>query len=59
MKFLALLAGLSIVGIKLTTAVTCENESDPDSGFNGNWYSSHSPFSLLFQIANLLHQVRM
>lgn len=38
MKFLHLLAVIGVVGLKFAAAVTCENESDPDSGYNGNWY---------------------
>ena len=37
MKFLHLLAVTSVVGLKFAAAVTCENESDPDSGYPGNW----------------------
>jgi hypothetical protein len=48
MKTIYLLAAISLVGVKLTNAapaLSCENESDPDSGINGNWcVKSHGFF---------------
>jgi hypothetical protein len=43
MKFLHIIITFGVVGLKLATATpvaaaTCENESDLDSGFPGNWY---------------------
>jgi hypothetical protein len=38
MKLLHLITILAVVGAKLAATQTCENESDPDSGVNGNWY---------------------
>jgi hypothetical protein len=43
MKFLHLLAVFGVVGLKFAAAVTCENESDPDEGVNGNWCVSSPP----------------
>ena len=48
MKTIYLLAAISLVGVKLANAapaLSCENESDPDSGINGNWcVKSHGFF---------------
>ena len=55
MKFLHLLAVTSVVGLKFAAAVTCENESDPDSGYPGNWCVA-SPLPLPHPTLELITQ---
>lgn len=49
MRLLPLLAALSLLGVNLVASQEqpCENESDPDSGIDGNWYVTSCAHHLL------------